>query len=241
MDDQSNTSHKTYQRFGLLFRVQHIILFVSVLLLIISGVPLKFPEQAWARAIIWLQGGMPGRAFIHHTAGLALVGVGVFHVFYYFVWERIPFWKRPIMIQISDARDLVLHLGYIVGLRKELPPMGRYCWFEKLDYIGLTWGFLVMGITGLAMLYFNTAVKFIPMAILQIMWAAHSEEAMLATLFLLIIHMYHVHFNPEKFPMTLTWLHGRIGREEMEKYHPLELSEIEAAEPADVQPKAGGA
>ena len=232
MNTKPSQKEKTYQRFDLLFRVQHIILLTAVLLLIISGVPLKFPEQAWAHVLIWLQGGMTGRALIHHAAGLTLVGLGVFHVFYYFVWQRIAFWKRPMMLRIGDGRDLVLHLGYIVGLRKALPPMGRYTWFEKLDYVGLTWGFLVMGITGLAMLFFNTAVKLVPMAILQIMWAAHSEEAMLATLFLLIIHMYHVHFNPEKFPMTLTWLHGRIARGEMEKYHPLELAEIETAERA---------
>jgi hypothetical protein len=52
---------------------------------------------------------------------------------------------------------------------------------------------------------------------------------MLATLFLLVIHMYHVHFNPEKFPLSLTWLHGRISREEMEKYHPVELEALDRA------------
>jgi len=108
--------------------------------------------------------------------------------------------------------------------------MGRYTWFEKLDYLGLTWGFLVMGITGLSMLYMDFVLNYIPLSWLHVMWGAHAEEAMLATLFLLIIHMYHVHFNPEKFPMNLTWLNGKITREEMEKYHPLELEEFEQQE-----------
>lgn len=230
-------NNKTYQRFDRVFRIQHIVLFTSVLLLIVSGVPLKFPDSEFAQLVIDLQGGMNGRATIHHTAGLMLIGLGIFHIIYYLFFDtKIPVYKRTILIRPKDAGDMVRHLGYIVGLRKTLPPMGRYTWFEKLDYIGVIWGLVVMGFTGLLMLYMDFALQFMPMSWIQILWAAHSEEAMLATLFLLIIHMYHVHFNPEKFPMTLTWLHGRISREEMEKYHALELAELEAGEEAQAEP-----
>ena len=219
----------TYRRFGRLFIVQHIILFTSVLLLIVSGVPVKYPDQAWARWAIWLQGGMTVRGWIHYTAGMALVGLGVFHVVWYtLVDRRIPWYRRKILPGPQDFRDGWHHLNYLVGKREALPPMDRYTWFEKLDYFGLAWGFIVMGVSGVAMLFLDTALNFIPLAWLQVLWAAHSEEAMLATLFLLIIHMYHVHFSPERFPMSLTWLHGKISHEEMEKYHPLELAQWEA-------------
>lgn len=217
-----------FRRFGGAFIIQHIVLFVSVLLLIVSGVPLKFPESAFARWVIAAQGGMEMRAHIHHIAGMTLVGLGIFHFIYYiFIDRRIPFFKRAILPRRKDFGDAAAYLAYVVGRRKTIPPMGRYTWFEKLDYFGLLWGFAVMGVSGLAMLYMDIVLNFIPLSWLQILWAAHSEEAMLATLFLLIIHMYHVHFNPEKFPMSLTWLHGKISREEMEKYHPLELEQLE--------------
>ena len=222
-------ARKMYTRFGPMFIIQHIVLFVSVLLLIVSGVPLKFPESAFARWVIAAQGGMEMRAQIHHIAGMILVGLGIFHFIYYvFIDRRIPIYKKAILPRRKDLSDLTAYLGYIAGRRKTIPPMGRYTWFEKLDYFGLLWGFAVMGISGMAMLYMDVVLNFMPLSWLQVLWAAHSEEAMLATLFLLIIHMYHVHFNPEKFPMSLTWLHGKISREEMEKYHPLELEEIEA-------------
>ncbi len=218
------------RRFGKLFRVQHVILFTCVLLLIASGLPLKFPHSAWARWLIRLQGGMEGRALIHHAAGQALLLLGLFHFFWYGLVDRkTPFYKRAILPMPRDAVHLWQHLLYVVGRRKTLPKMGRYTWYEKFDYIGLMWGIAVMGFSGMSMLYMDVVLRWIPLSWLQVLWAAHSEEAMLATLFLLVIHMYHVHFNPEKFPMSLTWLSGKISREEMEKYHPLELEELERA------------
>lgn len=227
------------KRFDLPFVVQHIILFTSVLLLIVSGVPLKFPNQAWAQWVIWLQGGMKVRALIHHFAGQALVMLGVFHFAYYLLVVRHSvFSKRGILVRPQDGADFWQHFLYVIGRRKSLPPMERYTWYEKFDYLGLLWGIGVMGITGMSMLYMDVALQFLPLSWLQVLWAAHSEEAMLATLFLLVIHMYHVHFNPEKFPMSLTWLNGMISRHEMEKYHPLELEALERDEeaPAPAEP-----
>jgi formate dehydrogenase subunit gamma len=168
------------------------------------------------------------RMLLHHIAGLTMVGLGVVHVVYYvFINRRIPFYKRPVLLRLKDAKDMLQHQQYNLGLRKELPRMGRYTWFEKFDYVGVTWGIGVMALTGLPMLYMNYALNWIPLSWLQTLWAAHSDEAMLATLFLLVIHMYHVHFNPERFPMSLTWWHGRVTREDMERYHPLELEQWE--------------
>jgi formate dehydrogenase subunit gamma len=223
-----NPRKESFQRFDRLFVVQHMILFTCVLLLIVSGVPLKFPHQAWARWLIWAQGGLHARALIHHTAGHVLVLLGVFHfVWYVLVQRKPPFYRRAVMLRPEDAQHFWGHLLYVLGQRKTLPRMGRYTWYEKFDYLGLLWGIGVMGVSGLSMLYMNVVLQWIPLAWLQVFWAAHSEEAMLATLFLLVIHMYHVHFNPEKFPMSLTWLHGKLSREEMEKYHPLELEALE--------------
>ncbi|HKI97097.1 MAG TPA: cytochrome b/b6 domain-containing protein [bacterium] len=213
-----------YRRFGLFFRIQHGLLFSSVIIAVITGLPMKYPDAWLSRVTVMLMGGVQMRAFLHHAAGLTMVVLGIVHIVYYvFIDRRVPFYKRPVLFRLKDLRDMVQHQQYNLGLRKDFPRMGRYTWFEKFDYIGVIWGIAVMALTGLPMLYMNTALKFIPLSWLQALWAAHSDEAMLATLFLLVIHMYHVHFSPERFPMTLTWWHGRVTREDMEKYHPLEL------------------
>lgn len=225
------TRRYPYRRFGLFFRIQHMVLFTSVIVAAVTGLPMKYPDAWLSHVAVAAMGGVRMRMLLHHIAGLTMVGVGIVHVVYYVIIDRrIPFYKRPVIIRWQDAKDLLHHQQYNLGLRKDFPRMGRYTWFEKFDYIGVIWGLLVMGITGLAMLFMNQALQFIPLSWLQALWAAHSDEAMLATLFLLVIHMYHVHFSPERFPMTLTWWHGRISREDMEKYHPLELEQWEREE-----------
>ncbi len=225
------------QRFDLMFRVQHGILFVSVLIAIVTGLPMKFPDAWLSQTTVTLLGGVEARAWLHRGAGLVMVGLGLFHWLWYVLLDRrIPFYRRGVVPTPQDATHLVQHVKYNLGLADSLPRMGRYTWFEKFDYIGVTWGIAVMGLTGLPMLFMDQALRFIPLSWLQALWAAHSEEAMLATLFLLAIHMYNTHFSPERFPMSLTWWHGRISQEDMEKYHPLELEAIEAREDAPDQP-----
>jgi formate dehydrogenase subunit gamma len=225
------TKRYSYRRFGLFFRIQHAVLFSSVILAVITGLPMKYPDAWLSRVAVMLMGGVEMRSFLHHAAGLTMVVLALTHVIYYVLIDRrIPFYKRPILIRWQDAKDLVQHQQYNLGLRTDFPRMGRYTWFEKFDYVGVTWGLLVMGLTGLPMLYMDQALHFIPLSWLQALWAAHGDEAMLATLFLLVIHMYHVHFSPERFPMSLTWWHGRVTREDMEKYHPLELEEQQRAQ-----------
>lgn len=219
------------QRFGWLFRAQHFILMGSVILAIISGLPMKFPENPLSQLTVIMLGGVEMRAHLHHISGWAMVILGVFHFFYYILWNRNPlFFKRPIMFQKKDLKDFLEHQKYNLGMAKKMPQMGRYTWFEKFDYMGVVWGVGVMGFTGLPMLYMDEVLAFIPLSWLQTLWAAHSEEAMLATLFLVVIHMYHVHFSPEKFPMSMAWLTGKISLKEMKKYHSLELEQMEKNE-----------
>jgi len=221
----------SYRRFGLFFRIQHGVLFISVILASVTGLPMKYPDAWLSQATVVLLGGVEMRATLHHVAGLVMAGLGVVHLVYYvFIARGIPFYKRAVVPRLQDLSDLVQYQRYNLGLRPDLPRMGRYTWFEKFDYLGVIWGIGVMTLTGLPMLFMDRALNLIPLSWLQTLWAAHSEEAMLATMFLLVIHMYHVHFSPERFPMSLTWWHGRITREDMEKYHPLELADIERRE-----------
>jgi hypothetical protein len=58
----------------------------------------------------------------------------------------------------------------------------------------------------------------------------HFYEAWLATLAIVVWHLYYVIFNPDIYPMSLAWLKGTITQEEMEEEHPLELNEIRRQE-----------
>jgi len=78
-----------------------------------------------------------------------------------------------------------------------------------------------------ALLWFeNITLSIFPKYMLDIAKEAHSDEALLATLAIIIWHFYNVHFNPHKFPMNKVWLTGRLSEEEMVEEHPLEYEEI---------------
>lgn len=57
-------------------------------------------------------------------------------------------------------------------------------------------------------------------------------EAVLATLAIIVWHLYFVIVNPEICPMNLAWLTGRMSEGEMMEEHPLQLEEMKAAERA---------
>ena len=58
----------------------------------------------------------------------------------------------------------------------------------------------------------------------------HFYEAILATLAILVWHFYFVIFNPDVYPMNLSWLTGRLSEEEMTSEHPRELEQLRRGE-----------
>lgn len=223
-----------YVRFTLSQRIQHIILFTTVFILGATGLPRKYYDAWWASYLVDFFGGLDNMALLHRSAALLMIGVGLYHVIYYILIERhIPLWKRAVIPTKKDFVDFYMHMKYIFGLSDEFPKMGRYTWFEKFDYMGAFWGMVIMIGSGIIMWKFDIALQYIPLGVLEAIWVMHGEEATLAIAFLVLIHMYNAHINPEVFPMTLRWIHGKVTRKEMEKYHPLELENIEKKKGAE--------
>ncbi len=125
---------------------------------------------------------------------------------------------------IEDAKHLIHDISYYLGIRKERAYYGHYNYAEKMEYLAVVWGTIVMGITGFMMWNPIVTSKFLPGQIIPAAKAAHGLEAILAVLSILLWHFYHVHlrhFNKSMFT-------GKLNREEMEEEHPAELAEIDA-------------
>ena len=60
----------------------------------------------------------------------------------------------------------------------------------------------------------------------------HSDEALLAIVFILFFHFYNEHLRSEEFPMNYVWLTGKIPTEELKHKYPLEY-EYQFGEKAD--------
>lgn len=107
-----------------------------------------------------------------------------------------------------------------------VPKFDRFNFIEKFEYLALAWGSVVMIVTGFALWFQDQAMVVLPKWTLDIAKVIHSYEALLAFLAIIIWHFYHVHLNPEVFPMSRVWLSGEISEHEMKTLHPLEYERI---------------
>jgi cytochrome b subunit of formate dehydrogenase len=92
----------------------------------------------------------------------------------------------------------------------------------------MMWGSVVMGITGALLWFENTSIRLFTKLGYDVSRTVHLYEAVLATLAIVVWHFYFVIFNPDVYPMNLSWLTGWLSEKEMREDHPLELERIEA-------------
>jgi cytochrome b subunit of formate dehydrogenase len=220
---------REFERFGWNFRTQHMILLVSCLILIITGLPLKFHEARISQLFFDLVGGVQMSTLIHRIGAVGLIAVGGYHLLYLLVFRqgRRDFWE--LLPRPRDARDLFQMLRYFLGKTDDKPRFGRFSYVEKFDYWAVYWGMVIMIGSGLILWFLETSLQYLPKFAADIAREAHSDEGLLATLAIIIWHFYNVHLNPENFPMNWTMFTGKIGEAEMLRHHPLEYEELMTA------------
>ena len=216
-------AERLYERFGLNFRLQHALMILSVVTLIVTGLPLKFPELGISKfIIITLFGGLQNSTLIHRVGAVGLITVGVWHLGYT-IFSR--FGRRDFLLMIpkpKDAVDLLKTISFFLGKRASGPKFGRFSFIEKFDYWAVYWGMVIMIGSG-SIMWFKV---YFPKLWFDIAREAHSDEGLLATLAILIWHFYNAHLNPDVFPMNPVFLHGKLTESEMKHHHPLEYAEI---------------
>ena len=213
-----------FKRFTFNQLVEHWVMIGTFMLLVVTGMPVKFPDAWWSPVIISFVGGFEMRTQIHHAAGVGMVLLGIYHVVYHIFVDKEPLLERKVWPTLKDAQDFWQTTLFYFG-RAEHPKYGRYSWKEKFDYWGAFWGMVMLCVTGLIMMFPFVAMEYIPYAYVHLATIIHTDEALLATLFIFIVHWWNVHYSPEVFPMSKAWLTGNLSEEQMKHEHPLEYEE----------------
>lgn len=223
-----------FVRFDRLQRVEHIIFLISFSVLGFTGLPQKFILSPISAGIFSLVGGIENARLIHHASAFVMMIISMIHLLealYRIFVLRSPIGMIPWINDIVHAYDDVL---YYIGLRKHKAYYGRYSYAEKVEYLALIWGTIVMGLTGFMMWNPITTVRFFPGESIPAAKAAHGGEAVLAVLAIIIWHFYHVHIKH----LNKSMFTGKLTREEMEHEHPAELAHIESGKHAAPIPPA---
>ncbi len=216
-------NQKTYTRFAIAQRIEHIVLIISFTTLAVTGLVQKFAQSPISISIIAALGGIEMTRIIHRTASVVFLVQAIYHLVvigYKLYVER----KEASMLPgFKDLQDAFQHFLYNLGIRKERPKMDRYNFVEKAEYWAMVWGLVLMALTGFMMWNPIATARILPGQTIPAAKVAHGAEAILAVLAIFIWHFYHVHlktFNKSMFT-------GKLTRHEMEEEHALELEKIE--------------
>jgi hypothetical protein len=171
----------------------------------------------WARKFASAVGGFGAIIFFHKLCALVLTVAFLIHLKDIFTRgivnrEKGIFWGPNSMVaNWKDVKDLVGHMRWFVGLGKR-PTFGRYAYWEKFDYWAVFWGMMIIGFSGYAMWFAPFFARFLPGWALNAVLVVHSEEGLLAILFIFSIHFVNTHLRPDTFPDGYGDFYGRGER-----------------------------
>ena len=250
-----------FYRFSAHQRVQHAVLFTSVILLALTGFPLRHAEQPWAKPLYDLMGGPELAPLIHRAAGTVLLGLFVYHTIYWIVVfvrkdlgglkaeGRLTFWNgvkaffsQEMVPNKKDVYDIIHLWKYLLYFTNRPPRHDKMSWREKFDYFAPYWGIPILGPAGVLLWWRDEVSHVVPGIVLNAAYIMHTDEALLAVLFLFFVHWYNVHYAPEKFPAATVWMTGYLSEDEMihEHYAQYVRMMIEAGLEEEIRPQHFG-
>lgn len=224
-------TERYFVRFTRAQRTMHAVLFSTFLGLAGTGLPLRFSQSIWARRLASSVGGFGAILFFHKLCAVVLTLAFLVHVKDIFTRgvvhrEKGIFWGATSMVaNWRDVKDMFAHFRWFLGLGPR-PTFERYAYWEKFDYWAVFWGMIVIGFSGYAMWFAPFFAHFLPGWALNAVLVIHSEEGLLAILFIFSIHFVNTHLRPGSFPMDMVIFTGVESEEEFKSKRAVEYQRL---------------
>jgi formate dehydrogenase gamma subunit len=213
--------------------LQHLLTTLSFILLVITGFALRFPEAWWVERLTAVGMTEGVRRDLHRIFAVVLIFTAIYHLLYIVLTRRGKEEIRSILPAWQDIKDLFRNIRYHTWRSRQQVEFGRYGYPQKVEYWALVWGGAVMVLTGLVLWFPQWSVKILPSWIVPVAQTIHYYEAWLATLAVLVWHFFFVIFHPEAYPMSWTWLTGRMSEKAVKRHHARWYKQIVAARAED--------
>jgi cytochrome b subunit of formate dehydrogenase len=132
-------------------RIQHVILFVSTTLLIVTGFMLM--GEDWAIKLLGTTGKhlFFWRGIVHRIAAVAVTAVCFYHLYYVLFKADGRSWIRAMLPRLKDGVDAWQNVMFMLGKRPERPKLDRFTYLEKLEYFSVYFGMFIVITTGIMM------------------------------------------------------------------------------------------
>jgi cytochrome b subunit of formate dehydrogenase len=220
-----------YLRLNLFHRLMHVLVILSFMGLVLTGMPLKFSYSPLVQKLAPYLGGFQTAAFLHRVCALLTFLYFGFHLAYlarlrFGRKQKGLFWGPNSMVpQLQDFRNMANHFRWFLGIGPR-PRFGRFTYWEKFDYWAVFWGVSMIGTSGLFLWFPTFFSLYFPGWVFNLAIIIHSEEALLAAGFIFSIHFFNTHLRPTKFPLDHVIITGRISEEDLLYEHPLEHEQM---------------
>jgi cytochrome b subunit of formate dehydrogenase len=210
--------------------VQHLLLASSFTVLVITGFALRFPEAWWVTFLSELGMTEIRRADTHRVAAVILVVVSLMHVYYVIANRRGRDEFRAILPAPRDFVNFWNALRFYTWRTEKHVEHGRYDYTQKAEYWALIWGTVLMVLTGFVLWFPTEAANLLPSWGIPAAQTIHYYEAWLATLAIIVWHFFFTIFHPDFYPMSWTWLSGKMTKEMVKQHHRRWYDRMESAE-----------
>ena len=111
---------------------------------------------------------------------------------------------------------------YLIYLKKQKPAFGKYNFEQKVTYWFLFFAIGIMVLSGYVMWFPEAVTRILPGTVIPAAMMAHSTEAIVTTIFIVLWHFYHVHLER----LNLSIFSGWLNEEDMRTYHTLEYNQL---------------
>ncbi|MBI4190460.1 MAG: cytochrome C [Betaproteobacteria bacterium] len=222
---------KYYERFGLIWRIAHLAVVLSVMMLVLTGMAVLYGSSPWAPIVMKELGSPKVAAVVHRTSAVIFLVVFLGHLIYLasrigrnwktFDWfgptSLVPGWQ--------DIKDMLAMFRWFFGMGPR-PLFERWTYWEKFDYWAVFWGVAIIGGSGLTLWFPSVFAAFLPGWVFNVATIVHGEEAILAAVFLFTVHFFNNHFRPDKFPLDIVMFTGAVSLDEFKREHTLEYNRL---------------
>jgi len=236
----------TLPRFSVHIVIQHLLIAITFLVLVATGLPVYFSDMFWAPYVISVFGGADTARLIHRIAAFVMMFTSAYHLITVFGGTFLKLinnefdYKRTIIPRKKDLFDLIHDIKYFLGLEPYRPKMEKFMYKQKLHYLALVWGNFVLITAGSALLFPELMAKLFPSSLAKLIPTVaneggsfpaffqelarlmHADEAVMALIVIAFWHWLNVHFVPGRFPLQWSFLTGKITREHQIEEHFLE-------------------
>lgn len=207
-------------RFGRRQVFQHAVLIITFTLLVITGFMLAYPETWWSRLLVDMGVTESIRRWAHRVSAILMMISSIYHLWWIIFAARGRDEIRRMAPGIADVRHVIQNMRFHLGQTDQRPAFGKYDYPAKAEYWALVWGTVIMALTGLILWFPAIATSFLPAWTIKVSEVVHLFEAWLATLAILIFHLFYVIAHPDIYPLNMAMFSGKMPKEHAKHHHP---------------------